>query len=521
MELGPQPGEAAAAAPAAVSTAQDFLRSLKTGCGWAVPLSGGNAGAPDVPPPPTSFLRYVGACRDSLGGGSLPVTHVESHYVDTIVEVDEETRRAVSGGSCLRFRHPEVADFFAGLFAYIAGREAIECGGVTTRVQLAPWDLSHGHLVMHEAPDGGYELAIVFHAKEFPKEYRHTSTSPVLPIGHELMGGAQDPRTGTQVSVSDADYHLRNYVYLLSSNTVYLLDVAATQFPQAFVLKQGCEFCTFPEWRLGRVVGDVNYLTKEGVLVAPRGALHLPLRVANEVDRLHAAAPVRSDVKNMFLEMHADIASPLQTIFQSTTVAELACLAAMLDRHAEHDGEGHTAQVEETRTESEHHYYRWYFTSRLPKHSLPALRSVLHDVRARKHSGAAENRAKQLADLLRRGVTDTHAEEALAATASEGSGDVSAFRALQALEVVYPQYRSDANTAAYGCAPHDMDTALVACKEVFYADSALEALALHAAHPERPLVAVCKELVRRKDAELRAKISADQAERNASERSKI
>eukprot|EP00754_Rhynchopus_humris_P035476 Rhum_TRINITY_DN17000_c0_g1::Rhum_TRINITY_DN17000_c0_g1_i1::g.165022::m.165022 len=517
MELGP--GSGAAAPPPAVSTAQDFLRSLKTGCGWAVPLSEGSAGATHVPPPPTSFLRYVGACKESLGRGSLPVTHVESHYVDTIVEVDENTRRAVSGGSCLRFRHPEVADFFAGLFSYIAGREAIECGGVTTRVQLAPWDLSHGHLVMHEAPDGGFELAIVFHAKEFPKEYRHTSTSPVLPIGHELMGGAQDPRTGTQVSVADVDYHLRNYVYLLSSNTVYLLDVAAEQFPQAFVLKKGCEFCTFPEWRLGRVVGDVNYLTKEGVLVAPRGALHLPLRVANEVDRLHAAAG-GGDVKNRFLEVHADIASPLQTIFQGTTLAELACLAAMLDRHAEHDDEGVAARVEEARTESEHHYYRWYFTSRLPRHSLPALRSVLRDVRARKHSGAAENRAKQLDDLLQRGITEAHAEEALAATASEGSGGVSAFRALQALEVVYPQYRSEANTAAYGCAPHDMDTALAVCKEVFYADSALEAIALHAANPERPLVAVCKELVRRKDTELRAKISADQAA-TTSERSKI
>ena len=38
------------------------------------------------------------------------------------------------------------------------------------------------------------------------------------------MGGPRDPRTGTCCSIEDADYHLRNYVWLLSTNTIALLD---------------------------------------------------------------------------------------------------------------------------------------------------------------------------------------------------------------------------------------------------------------------------------------------------------
>ena len=46
----------------------------------------------------------------------------------------------------------------------------------------------------------------------------------VYPLGAPAMGGPRDPRTGTCCSIEDADYHLRNYVWLLSTNTIALLD---------------------------------------------------------------------------------------------------------------------------------------------------------------------------------------------------------------------------------------------------------------------------------------------------------
>jgi hypothetical protein len=102
-----------------------------------------------------------------------------------------------------------------------------------------------------------FDLGLLFHAKEFPAEYRRTSWEKVQPIGSEGMGGASpdqnthaqpnarqiclpseytvtyctfecvrcgvsdgagaaDPRIGTRCSVDDSDYRLRNYLWLLS-----------------------------------------------------------------------------------------------------------------------------------------------------------------------------------------------------------------------------------------------------------------------------------------------------------------
>jgi hypothetical protein len=75
------------------------------------------------------------------------------------------------------------------------------------------------------------DLGILFHAKEFPKEFRFTSLGPTYPIGDPVMGGLKDPRKGTKCSTTDQDFFLRNYVWLLSTNTIYVVDTRHPDMP--------------------------------------------------------------------------------------------------------------------------------------------------------------------------------------------------------------------------------------------------------------------------------------------------
>ena len=116
----------------------------------------------------------------------------------------------------------------------------------------------HRHPPPHAANIHLLHARLLFHAKEFPKEFvplgthnpsyptlasplaplrtihaslapcacvterrfRKYTASPVYAIGHREMGGTRDPRVGTRTSTSDSDYHLRNFFWLLSTNTV-------------------------------------------------------------------------------------------------------------------------------------------------------------------------------------------------------------------------------------------------------------------------------------------------------------
>ena len=44
------------------------------------------------------------------------------------------------------------------------------------------------------------------------------------------MGGADDPRIGTKTSTADPDFMLRNFVWLLSTNTLYVVDIREPSF---------------------------------------------------------------------------------------------------------------------------------------------------------------------------------------------------------------------------------------------------------------------------------------------------
>ena len=98
------------------------------------------------------------------------------------------------------------------------------------------------------------DLGILFHAREFPKEYRASRYQDVTPVGDPKMGGIHDMRWGTECSIEDGDSHLRNYVWLLSTNRVVILDCS---HPVLTNLVQDREFWTVPVSHFANV-GDIN-----------------------------------------------------------------------------------------------------------------------------------------------------------------------------------------------------------------------------------------------------------------------
>lgn len=113
----------------------------------------------------------------------------------------------------------EAENFFKVLFKHIAQNS------IVTPVKLTGWDLFHGHVFAIIDSELIYpvDLAMVFHAKEYPRDYPF--------YGNQT----QDPRIGSQCQTSDHDYHLRNYLWLLSTNQVVLLDPLQEGFPKTWI----------------------------------------------------------------------------------------------------------------------------------------------------------------------------------------------------------------------------------------------------------------------------------------------
>jgi len=132
------------------------------------------------------------------------------------------------------------------------------------------------------------DLGILFHAKEFPKEYRMTKYGPTYPIGAPEMGGERDPRTGTSCSVEDATFPHRNSIWLLSRNEIFELDARGEGFPDDSLAD--AEFCTVNASRLGSVdpVFDVNYFPwlpepSDRLLLCPPDGFPISLTIAQEI----------------------------------------------------------------------------------------------------------------------------------------------------------------------------------------------------------------------------------------------
>jgi len=403
-------------------------------------------------------------CKDEIEAAPESIAHVISGQRDMV----------------LRLRAAETHTFITQLFRTIeAASDSV----------LAPWDLYHGHMFLY-MPCGDAseavpcELAMLFHAKEFPREYRMTKFGATYPVGHPAMGGERDPRVGSQCSVQDASFPLRNYLWLMSRNTVYQLQPQDPAFPEEALSDK--EFWTVDQGALASrncCVLDVNYfpwLAADGceLLICPRAGFPPSLRLYNALKN----QPGDADSRHV-----------IQQLVNSLDRAQLSQLSPL----AEDPPCGHPAL---------HHHVcpkvrkevRWAVQERI---------SALDGVRT-KHN------EKELQRMRDSGVAEEEAVEMLRRTQSH-DGTYSSFRAENLLQVLRPNHRTVQQLERFGCEPPDSDCAQKVWEVAFYADSTLEALALMQASPDLTAKAAAQRVVSEKEAQTRATFALQQQEMQA------
>merc|ERR1711871_826874 len=403
----------------------------------------------------------------SLGCVPIPVPDALHQYVDNVLQHGAAVGsaelcmdRIITPAECVSHiisgsqeralvpRDPAVAEHLHAMFHHIESQ---------SETKLAPWDLYLGHSFIYVPPGGGEygvhaELAILFRAKEFPLEYRKTKYGDTHPVGSPLMGGERDPRIGTCVSVNDHSFPLRNLIWLLSTNTVYELNVRAPGFPEAAIADQ--EFCTVNASALGTLnnLFDVNYfpwLPSDSpevpqLLLCPPEGCPVALRIGDEL------------AKN-----------------QSQNAADIVWQHVKpLDRK---DLDSLQPLVCSERPETGIH-------EALQRRIPPAARPMVLEAVLKRSSELEEkcrlHNIEEHHKLAREcgGVDDKDAELMLQRTKSH-DGNFSAFRAANLLQVLRPHHRSAEQRRRFGEAPpEDEDVACQVWRVAFYADSALEAL---------------------------------------------
>lgn len=130
----------------------------------------------------------------------------------------------------------EIERHFKSLFLSIRDNSPVP-------VNLTGWGLHHGHLIKLQGA-----LAILFHAKEYPKE-------------HPPWGKYGDPTEGSTLSIYDKDYHLRNYLWMMNDNKISLLDPKSSSFPRGWIADWASPFYTVDEFAMGDLyLGTVWFL---------------------------------------------------------------------------------------------------------------------------------------------------------------------------------------------------------------------------------------------------------------------
>ena len=144
--------------------------------------------APPLPVPPP--LSHLAASVPSTGAGASfgELLHTEEPLVDAVGRwssyLSGPERR-------LAPRDQQVGVFIASLFHHIRTH------GET---QLCGWDLYHAHLFLSDG-----DLGLIFHAKEYPREFT-TSSRAIAPVGdaaaaaHATRGVARSCRCTTRPS---------------------------------------------------------------------------------------------------------------------------------------------------------------------------------------------------------------------------------------------------------------------------------------------------------------------------------
>jgi len=203
--------------------------------------------------PPSSLACYLKLLmQEGLESGHLQFLQQRK------IACPPKLQKWLSGNSekARNFKDPNINFFFANLFEWIAA----ECK--ETQVSLAGFDLYHGHLFgLKDPANGQSELGLLFHAKEYPLDHPMVSFNPSLAQGSNQLS-------------TDDDFHLRNYLWLMSSNKVLLLNPKLENFDLTLIPGPQAEFFTVaPEYFNSNLIGDLNYFRPEGLFFAPNKGL--------------------------------------------------------------------------------------------------------------------------------------------------------------------------------------------------------------------------------------------------------
>ena len=229
----------------------------------------------------------------------------------------ESVRAYLSGPHDQLFSpEPATAAFLAGLFHHIVSH-----GASTQDITLCGSDLFHAHCFVD-----GANVGLIFHAKEHPKEFT-LSSQRINEVGSDATGGSRDPRIGTRHSTASATFSERNFLWLASTNTIYLLLPHEPSFPTADLLSEfaGYQFATVDEsaFSAGGPIMDVNYLSH------PPAEPNLACRPENVLCAVYAPR-IASLLREHLCEDSAGTAGPVSISDDAMTEA-----AAMADAAAD------------------------------------------------------------------------------------------------------------------------------------------------------------------------------------------
>eukprot|EP00658_Telonema_sp_P-2_P053104 TRINITY_DN4152_c0_g1_i1.p1 TRINITY_DN4152_c0_g1~~TRINITY_DN4152_c0_g1_i1.p1 ORF type:complete len:412 (-),score=86.49 TRINITY_DN4152_c0_g1_i1:271-1506(-) len=306
------------------------------------------------------------------------------------------------------------------------------------------------------------DLGILFHAREFPTDYRTSRYGDTYPVGHAAMGGEKDVRIGSECCTQDPDFHLRNYVWLMSLNQVFLVDPTDQSFNEEWIPCK--EFHTLHEvtcsghGHQGRALGDVNYfpfLETHQVLWCLRDSFPPTLLV------LHAHQEGGLEAVNDLLKNMAS--SKLSQLVSSLTSP--SCI----------------------------------FKDQVPIEIQESVLGQATELSREKKASLVTGNAVETDKMLLRGLEENFAKQLLEATASS-EGIYSEFRASNLLQVVSGEHRGPELVTRFGQGDHDLTVSRACLKVAFYPESTLEALELLHAHPELGPQGAAQQVVDQKEA---------------------
>ena len=261
-----------------------------------------------------------------LGHGQI-VAAREIQGAKPIPKCVECCRHVFSGGLGSYILHPELGRFFASLF------ENIETE--IDSIRIHPTDLYHCHIVLYQCSSNEFDIALLFHAKEFPEEFTNRGRK-IHPIGSEEAGGKKDPRINTECSIEDEDFHLRNFVYTMKSNRICLIDPKDPKFPRDLLATgpSGDVFFSVNAFSLGVYLGDVNYFphldSKNTSRCVFLSLAHSKLHQAYSADRVLFAMAMCESILGEKSSSSGDEIS-LHESMKYMTQPELRCVMSWLE----------------------------------------------------------------------------------------------------------------------------------------------------------------------------------------------